>query len=162
MDLNLQKPEGVNLLRKYLHMCIISLFGICCALGGEYIMQTPMKEKISVVNLFCIKTVQYIAGVWVSSRPQGTCRGGVLSHWTNGTCSHVQAKFSVSVQKLIGLLPCSCCRRWCKAPLVVPQNTAREPLLIVERGCAFESENAEEIDPEQCEGIFCSQMWCLL
>lgn len=87
MDLNLQKPEGVNLLRKYLHMCIISLFGICCALGGEYIMQTPMKEKISVVNLFCIKTVQYIAGVWVSSRNLQRRGAFPLNQWYMFTCA---------------------------------------------------------------------------
>lgn len=67
MDLNLQKPEGNNLLRKYLHTHIIytnpqACLGICYALGGECIMQTLMKEKVSFVNMFCIKLYNILQG----------------------------------------------------------------------------------------------------
>lgn len=43
--------------------------------------------------MFCIKTVQYIARVQVSSRyHRELAREVVLSHHTNGTCSYVQVR----------------------------------------------------------------------
>lgn len=67
-DLNLQKPEGISILRKYLHMHIISLFGDLLCTGWRVYYADTNEKKISLVNMFCIKTVQYIARVQVSSR----------------------------------------------------------------------------------------------
>lgn len=95
MDHNLQKREGINLLRKYLHMPIISLFGDLLCTGWRvcghcYVDTNERKSKF--VNIFCIKTVQYILSAQVSSRYHRELgREVVLSHCTNGTCSYVQA-----------------------------------------------------------------------
>lgn len=109
MNRNLQKPEGINLLRKYLHKHIISLFGdlLCTGWRVYYADSNERKIKICKQVLYYNCTI-YCRGSGKFVVPQGTCMRSdafPLYKWSYVHMGRLDEIFCHTAQELHQLLP---------------------------------------------------------